>query len=58
MSLGCFKCKYEEDGKCQRHAPIVIANPNFCMTTDQRVTLTEYPFARGCGDFEPQEPKG
>ena len=40
---------------CERHAPIVIANPKYDDKSDQRVTLTIQPEVYGdcrCGDFE------
>ena len=66
--MTCKNCKWsygnEEPMYCERHAPIVIANPNYSnresRTTvkDSRITLTEQPKVYGdcrCGDFEPKE---
>ncbi len=60
--MKCEDCKWvsgqEFDLWCGRHAPIVIANPNFAKGHDERVTLTEQPKVSAecvCGDFEPKE---
>jgi len=60
--MKCKNCKWrygEDPMYCERHAPIVIANPDYSgLAGDSRVTLTEQPKVYGdcrCGDFEPKE---
>lgn len=51
------RCKWFDNYRveiCRRHAPIIMANPNFDKGRDQRVKLTEFPDADcPCGDYEP-----
>ena len=62
MEMTCKDCKWcfgKDQNRmfCGRHAPIVIKNPSYSETSDQRVYLTLQPEVANdlyCGDFEPR----